>query len=125
MIPPLCTYCSIITGPVLASIAFAWKGQPWNDVEVLTGKTMKPTPGKKTILLGRCLYQANKDHPNIDDMIAIKSCPPSPDAVIKALHEAGIDVNPTILQNLDKVPAFAMKRFEDKPEFEESFFKIE
>ncbi len=121
----ICTYCSVITGPILASIAYAWKGRPWNDVEVLTGKIMKPTPGKKTILLGRCLYQANKNHPNIDDMIAIKSCPPSPDAVIKALHEAGIDVNPTMLQNLDKVPAFLMQRYEGKPEFDESFFKIE
>jgi hypothetical protein len=38
-----CTYCSAITGAVLSSIAFAWKGEPSYDVEVLTGKIMKPT----------------------------------------------------------------------------------
>lgn len=121
----LCTYCSIITGALLASIAFAWKGQPWDNVEVLTGKVMKPTPGKKTILLGQCLYKANKDHPKIDDMIAVKTCPPSPDAVIQAFHQAGIDVNPTMLQNLDKVPGFMMQRYQGKPEFDESFFTID
>jgi hypothetical protein len=60
------TPCMPINGATLYSIAMGWKGQPWDDVEVLTGKTMKPTPGKKkTILLGKCMYQANKDHPDI------------------------------------------------------------
>jgi len=38
---------------------------------------MKPTPGKKkTILIGKCIYQANKDNPDIQEMIAVKGCPP-------------------------------------------------
>ncbi|RLF32062.1 MAG: DUF362 domain-containing protein, partial [Thermoplasmata archaeon] len=54
----MCTYCSGINGVVLYAIARAWKGERWDDVEVLTGKVMKPTPGmKKTILLGKCMYQ--------------------------------------------------------------------
>jgi uncharacterized protein (DUF362 family) len=121
----LCTYCSAITGAVLSSIAFAWKGEPWDDVEVLTGKIMKPTPGKKTVLIGQCLYKANKDHPNFENMISVKTCPPSPDAIIDALHQVGIDVNPSILQNLDQAPAFFMQKYQGKPEFEESFFRIE
>ncbi len=108
------------------SIAYAWKGEPWDDVEVLTGKTMKPTPGcKHTILLGKCLYEANKNHPDIKNMIAIKSCPPNIDAVVKALHQAGVEVNPAVFENMDKGPAFFMKKYEGKPEFDESFFRVE
>ncbi len=122
----LCTYCSMLTGAVLTAIAYAWKGEPWDDVEILTGKTMKPTPGRKhTILLGKCMYEANKNHPDIKNMIAVKTCPPSPDAVVKALHQAGIEVNPAIFGHMDKGPAMYMKRYEGKPEFDESLFRID
>lgn len=122
----MCTYCSALTGAILTSIAYAWKGVPWDDVEVLTGKLMKPTPGrKKTILLGKCLYTAHKNHPRIDEMIAIKSCPPSVKAVVEALHSAGIDVNPQIFEHLDIAPGFYSRKYEGKPEFDESLFKIE
>ena len=47
----LCTYCTPVNGVTLWSIAMAWKGKAWDDVEVLTGKTMKPTPGKKKTIL--------------------------------------------------------------------------
>jgi uncharacterized protein (DUF362 family) len=121
----MCTYCSAINGIILFAIAQAWKGEPWDDVEVLTGKIMKPTPGKKkTILLGKCMYEANKEHPNIQEMIPVKGCPPSPKAVIKAFHQAGIMVNPAIFENMDKAPGFYMGKYKDKPEFEESFFTV-
>jgi hypothetical protein len=121
----MCTYCSLLTGAVLTSIRFAWKGEPFDDVEVLTGKIMAPTPGKKkTILLGQCMYKANKDHPDIREMIPIKSCPPQPKAVVKALHQAGIEVDPTIIENIDQMPGFFMGRYKDKPEFEEAHFTI-
>ncbi len=122
----LCTYCSILTGVTLTSIAYAWKGEPWDDVEVLTGKMMKPTPGKKhTILIGKCLYEAHKKHPDIKNMITVKTCPPSPDAVVKALHQAGVEVNPAIFDNLEAAPGFYMRKYEGKPEFDESFFRVE
>ncbi len=122
----LCTYCSGITGAVLMAIAFAWKGQPWDDVEILSGKNMKPTPGRKnTILLGKCMYVANKNNPDLKNMIAVKTCPPAPEAVVKALRQAGIDVSPEILQARDKIAGIYMKRYEGKPEFDESLFRIE
>jgi uncharacterized protein (DUF362 family) len=121
----LCTYCSILTGVVLTAVAYAWKGEPWDDVEILTGKMMKPTPGKKTVMIGKCLYTANKDDPAIRDAIVIKSCPPSPAAVVEALHQVGIEVNPAVIENVDKAPVFFMNRYEDKPEFDEAFFKID
>lgn len=122
----LCTYCSGIAGSVLTAIAHAWKGQPWDDVEILSGKIMKPTPGRKnTILLGKCMYEANKNNPDIKNMIAVKTCPPAPDAVVKALHEAGIEVNPELLKGRDKTVGSYMKRYEGKPEFDESLFRID
>lgn len=122
----LCTYCSGITGNVLTAIAYAWKGQPWDDVEILSGKIMKPTPGRKnTILLGKCMYVANKNNPDIKNMIAVKTCPPAPEAIVKALHQAGIEVDPAILKGRDKTVVSYMQRYEGKPEFDESLFRID
>ena len=71
--------------------------------EILSGKMMKPTPGRKnTILMGKCMYVANKNNPDIKNMIAVKTCPPSPEAVVKALRQAGIEVSPEILKTRDK-----------------------
>jgi len=121
----MCTYCSGMNGVALAAVAFAWKGEPWDDVEVLTGKSMQPTPGKKkTILFGKCMYQLHKDNPDINEMIAIKGCPPQPKSIIKAFHQAGIDINPSIIENVDVAPGFFMKRYEGKPEFEEKHFTV-
>lgn len=121
----LCTYCSGINGVALASIALAWKGQPWDDVEILTGKSMHPTPGKKkTILFGKCMYQLHKDNPDINEMIAIKSCPPQPKSIVKALHRAGIEVDTSIIENAELAPGFFMKRYEGKPEYEEAHFSV-
>jgi hypothetical protein len=121
----MCTYCSVLNGVILASIALAWKGKPWDDIEILTGKEMKPTPGKKTILLGNCLWKSLKDHPDIDSMIAVKTCPPSRTEIVKALRQVGIDVNPAPLENIEQIPAFFMPKYEGKPEFDEALFRIE
>jgi uncharacterized protein (DUF362 family) len=122
----MCTYCSYLNGAILASIAQAWQGEPWKDVEVLTGKSMQPTPGKKkTILLGKCIYQANKGNSDINEMYAVKSCPPSTSKILEAFHGAGILLDSSIFENLDEVPGFFMKKYAGKPEFDESFFIIE
>jgi uncharacterized protein (DUF362 family) len=121
----MCTYCSGINGLMLTAIRNAWKGQPWDEIEVLTGKMMKPTPGKKkTILIGKCIYQANKNHPDIREMIAIKGCPPKMEDLVKALHQAGIEANPALFENYDQLPGFFLQRYQGKAEFDESFFRV-
>jgi hypothetical protein len=121
----MCSYCSGINGTVLSAIAQSYKGEPWDDVEILTGKAMKPEQGrKKTILLGKCMYQANKGNPDIQEMIAIKGCPPKAKDLLKAFKQAGIELNPAIFDNMEMAPGFFMKRYEDKPEFEEAFFQV-
>jgi uncharacterized protein (DUF362 family) len=122
----MCTYCSGINGLILTAIRGAWKGEPWDDVEVLTGKMMKPTPGKKkTILVGKCMWEANRDNPDIQESIPIKGCPPSTKAIVKALHRAGIEVSPSLFENVDQLPGFFMKRYEGKADFDESLFRVE
>lgn len=71
------TYCSGVNGIMLSAIRQAWRGRPWDGVEVLTGKTMQPSPGmRKTMLVGQCIYRAHKYHPAIREMIAAKGGPP-------------------------------------------------
>jgi hypothetical protein len=122
----MCTYCSGVNGLMLSAIRSAWKGEPWEDVEVLTGKSMKPTPGmKKTILLGKCIYQAHKHNPHIQEMIPVKGCPPDPRDMLAALHQAGIDADPGLFENIDQLPGFFMGAYQDKPEYDEGFYRIE
>jgi uncharacterized protein (DUF362 family) len=121
----ICTYCSGLSTVILMAIANAWKGKPWDEIEILTGKIMKPTPGKKkTILIGKCMVQGNRDNADIKEMIAVKGCPPDLKGTLKALQQAGIDASPTFFENMDMAAGFFMKRYEGNPEFEESFFKI-
>ncbi|MGP8283693.1 MAG: DUF362 domain-containing protein [Desulfomonilaceae bacterium] len=122
----LCTYCFTITGLIIASIAQAWNGTPWDQVEVLTGKIIKPSPGmNKTILMGKCMYQANKDNPEIRNAIAIKTCPPSKKEILKALHEAGIPVEPSLIEHPEKAPSLSYRKYLGKSEFDESLFTIQ
>jgi len=121
----LCTYCSAVNGAVVTAIAKAWQNRPWDEVEILTGKIMDPDPAKKTILLGKCLCQAHQDHAEFERMIKVKSCPPQPKAVVRALHQAGIEVDPEIIANMDQTPALYLKRYQDKPGFEEGFYRVE
>jgi len=121
----MCTYCSQLNGLTLSAIRFAWKGEPWDRLEVLTGKRMEPTPGMaKTLLLGKCIYQKHKDNPNINEMIAVKGCPPKPQDIVRALHQAGIEADSELFEKMDQLPGFYMARYANRPEFEEDFFRI-
>jgi len=122
----LCTYCSILNGLVLTAIAQAWSGQPFDEVEVLTGKVMQPTPGKRrTVLLGKCMSRVNSEHPDIQEAIPVPTCPPKPADINAALKRAGIEVDPQILEQAEAMPAFLLSKFKDRPEFEEAFYRID
>jgi uncharacterized protein (DUF362 family) len=120
----MCTYCSGLNGVILSAIMMAWQGKPFDEVEILTGKSMQPRPGMKhTVLVGKCMYQAHKNNPDITHALPIKGCPPDPMKVVDALHEAGIEVNRAIFENMDKAPGFFWPKYQDRPEFDESFFR--
>ncbi len=121
----MCTYCSFLNGLILAAIRLAWQGDPWDDVEILTGKQMQPTPGKKkTILLGKCMYQAHKDNPAIQEMIPVKGCPAKIKDIVTALHRAGINADPALFDHYDQLPGFFMGRYQGQKEFDETFFAV-
>jgi uncharacterized protein (DUF362 family) len=120
----MCTYCSGVNGIMLSAIRQAWRGSPWDGVEVLTGKTMQPSPGmRKTILVGKCMCQAHKDHPAIREMIAVKGCPPKPKDLLGALRKAGIEADSGWFEKMDQLPGLFMARYADRPEFEEGHFR--
>ncbi|CAD7845171.1 MAG: Iron-sulfur cluster-binding protein [Olavius algarvensis Delta 4 endosymbiont] len=122
----MCTYCSGVNGVMLTAIRYVWQGEAFDDVEVLTGKKMTPTSWKKkTILLGKCMYKAHKENPVINEMIAVKGCPPKPADIVKALHTAGIPADQGLFENIDQLPGFFMAKYADKPEFDEAFFKAD
>jgi Ni,Fe-hydrogenase III small subunit len=70
------------------------------------------------------MYQAHKDNADIREIIAIKGCPPKPTAIFKAFQQAGIQLDAKIFENIQKLPGQFFKRYEGRPEFEESHFKI-
>ncbi len=122
----MCTYCSSLNGLLLTAVRQAWQGEPWNDVEVLTGKKMEPSAGMgATILIGQCMYNKNKAHPNIRAMFAAKGCPPDPSEVLAAFSGAGIELDQGLFDQVDKLPGFFLSRYEDAPEFDESFYRID
>lgn len=121
----MCTYCSGLNGIILLAIKYSWKGKPFDNIEVLTGKMMKPTEGNnKTILVGQCQYNLNKDDPCIKELIPIQGCPPAREDVLEALKKAGIKVQSAFFKGLDSGVGFLMGKYRGKPEFEESFFQI-
>jgi len=122
----MCTYCSGLNGLILTALRQAWLGKPWDNVEVLTGKKMEPSPGMgSTILIGQCMYNKNKDHPHIKKMGAVKGCPPDKGEIVGAFKEAGIDLDPQIFEQVDLLPGFFMSRYEEDPEFDEAFFRVD
>ncbi|MFX1503370.1 MAG: DUF362 domain-containing protein [Promethearchaeota archaeon] len=125
----LCTYCSGINGTLLLIIKNAWQsrnGKPFDKVEFLNGKIQKPTPGmNKTILIGQCQYNLNKDHPDIKEMIPIKGCPPSIEDVRHAFSQIGIELPGSMLDNASRAGVgILMAKYKGRPEFDESFFQI-
>jgi hypothetical protein len=70
------------------------------------------------------MCKLHKDNPDIEEAILVDGCPPDPKAVVAAFHQAGIEVDPNIIENYEQLPGFLMARYKDKPEFDEGFFKI-
>ncbi|MCX7823557.1 MAG: DUF362 domain-containing protein [Syntrophobacterales bacterium] len=122
----LCTYCSFLNGAILTAIAKAWAGTPWDEVEVLTGKVMKPSGTKKhTILLGKCMSRLHRNNSTISHPIFVKGCPPKPDEVVKAFREVGIHLDGALLEHPEGYVSRFLKKYEGREDFSEEFFRID
>jgi uncharacterized protein (DUF362 family) len=116
----LCTGCSGLYSPVLVMIMSAHQGIPFNEIEILTGKAMKPSgKASSTVLLGNCMIKANRKDTNIREAVFVKGCPPTMDSIQEAMERCGIHPN---MDFYKKHRRSLMERYEGKEGFDEGFF---
>ena len=123
----MCTYCSDVNGLLLVLLKNAWNGETFGGIEFLTGKIMEPSAGmNKTILVGQCQMKKNKDHPNINELVPIRGCPPSMEDIKNAFESCGIKVNPLVFQEGASVigDSIFLQKYKRRPEFKEDFYRI-
>jgi len=88
----LCTGCSVQYNPMLILLASAYKGKPFPNVEVVTGKKQLASPGfAYSVLFGKCAVHLNRDNPHIKNAVKIPGCPPKLEKFIEKMAEIGID----------------------------------
>lgn len=118
----MCTGCSRLFNPLLILFMSAFKGEPFPNVEVLSGKVQTASPGfDKTVLFGKCACSANKDNPNIKKPIAIKGCPPDLKELDNALAEEGIkcDYNQYVMYR-----HYIFNRYKAEEGYDLGFYKV-
>ena len=119
----LCTGCSGLYGPILAMVMLGYRGEPYSEIEILTGKAMKPSgKAKKTFLLGNCMIKLNRRDPAVTEAVPAKGCPPSLEEVFSALGRCGIPVDPETYRIFRNSLA---DKYKGKEEFDESLFYIQ
>jgi hypothetical protein len=116
----LCTGCSGLYSPVLVMVMSAHQGVPFNEIEILTGKAMKPSgKARSTVLLGNCMIKANRKDTSIREAVFVKGCPPTMDSIQEAMERCGIHPN---MDFYKKHRRSLMERYEGKEGFDEGFF---
>ena len=118
-----CSGCSMLLPMCNLLTVSAFKGVPFDGVEVLNGKKMQASPGfNHTILAGRCICRVNANNTNIRHAIEVKSCPPQLHELVRAFGEAGMTVDPTVYELF---MARQGSKYDGKPEFDPSHFRLE
>jgi len=118
----LCTGCSGLYGPIIALIMISFEGKPFNEIEVLTGKSMKPSgKAKKTVLFGNCMIKANRKDPGIKEAVLVKGCPPSLEDTREAFEACGFKANMDVYRMFRES---LMDQYKDKEGFDESLYYI-
>ena len=51
--------------------------------------------------------------------------PPDSRGIVRAFQEAGVPFAYELFESADRFPTFFMDRYKNKPEFDESFVKVE
>jgi hypothetical protein len=95
---------------------------PLHEIEILTGKRMKPSGrANRTMLLGNCMIKENRKDPAVKEGILVKGCPPSLEAVFEALGQCGVKVREDIYAGFRKT---LVDRYKGKEEFDETFYYL-
>jgi len=118
----LCTGCSGLYGPILTMIMASYTA-PLNEIEILTGKKMKPSgTANRTMLLGNCMIRENRKDPAVKEAIFVKGCPPSLESVFEALGRCGIKAREDIYAGFRQT---LVDRYKGKEGFDESFYHLD
>ena len=123
----MCTYCSGLIYHVIWGILMAKnRDKPFDDIEILHGKIHEPSGGHKhTLLVGQCQVKKNGDNPLINHCVRIKGCPPSKKDLLEAYAELGIELPDNFIEWMERSPETFIRRYEDQPEFDDAFYKIQ
>lgn len=117
----LCSGCSGLYGPILNMIMASYTA-PLNEIEILTGKKMKPSGrAERTMLLGNCMIKANRKHPGVKEAVFVKGCPPSLESVFEALERCGVKAREDIYAGFRQT---LVDRYKGKEGFDERLFYI-
>lgn len=119
----LCTFCAGVFNPMLILFSSAFKGQPFPNVEVVSGKKQKAAEGfDLSVLFGKCACHYNKDNPNIKKAIKLWGCPPDNNKLVDALAQEGINCN---FEDYIKFRHYLFDRYVGKEGFDLSNFTLE
>jgi len=123
----MCTYCAALISNVIWGILMAEnRDKPFDDIELLHGKIYEPTEGHKhTILLGECQVKRHSKHKSINHCVKINGCPPSMEDLLQAYREVGVELPDDFLERMAKLPETFMRNYIDKPDYEETFYKVQ
>lgn len=118
----LCTGCSGIYSPILLMVMAAYRGTPFDEIEILTGKAASPSgTANRSLLVGNCMIKANRRSPGVREAVLVKGCPPDLDAVVKGLRAVGVEADEAALTPFQQGLA---GRYEGKPDFDPGFFNV-
>ena len=118
----LCTGCSSQYNPMLIMLMSAFNGEPFPNVEVISGKKQLASPGfEKTILFGKCACELNKDNPNIKHAVPVRGCPPDMKKFAGIMQQEGINCR---YDEYVKYRHYIFNRYKDKKEFDFSLYSL-
>jgi len=118
----ICSGCSFLNNMILILLLGAYTGEPFGNIEFLTGKVARSKGGfAKTFLFGNCIIRANRDNPLINEAVPIKGCPPRTEDIVRILNEHGINAD---FDDYVQYRASLAARYEGQPQFQEQHFTI-
>jgi uncharacterized protein (DUF362 family) len=116
----LCTGCSAVYNPLVLLFTSAFKGEPFDKIQVLTGKKMRPAKNfNHTLLVGNCMVKLNRQHADLGQAIILPGCPPTTKTMLAALEQLGLKPDPNIVSGFRHG---LVERYKNKSDFDPQLF---
>lgn len=89
----MCTGCSRVFPALFLMLLAAYTGEPYDNIEILVGKTMRPGGrAGTTFFMGDCNYVANHKYQDVSQGVRLKGCPPTIDEIIRVFNKHRISL---------------------------------